>query len=667
MDDKSKKPSDQPKLDKPHYYGDIDGVHVFHATGEGHAYLVGRHIEDPTDDDLKGAAEEAKKLGTPVVIIHGASPPKLRHKMELGKSEGGSGDTVKLYHITDNSKFNLDSNFAPEDNSIAVNDRSGQRGIYLTPDVGQWFQGHGYTRPFLAEFHVPKSLLEHKDISGRWGGEKFIPSHLHDQIKLHRVIPVDAHAREEYGQHGWIEGASGKEFDTGKAITAKAWESPFKGYKYAGKDVRDMSSAEVSGLKQHFKQAEKSGNLGKSESQSKVRKITKSEHVAPIRFDDLNKAETKSYYHITPAKNVASIKEKGLVPQVGDRSRKLKEKSGIYLFNSKEDAEDGVDNWLGDEFPEGEPLATLRVDLPKDHPVTADPHLPDAHSFTNAAIHPKHITVESRDDEHPDWDGKVYKSELKKAFLQHDQETKTNLQDHQGALATLPKSLMDWGVEKLVPLKKDDLASIDLHDHQVKVRKHDADLYSGWVEKDGHHTHQFEKVTMPELLAQLHSKLELYGKEKEPVSPTQEDEPDIIKMIEDHMRSRGHEPSPDWLREDEEEIAPHPVKARAKAKLAEIKAKPLDPEAPAPIGDSVTLSQKDIAHGLNSEESECPDCGSQSTPCACFASFPKPTIEYDLKAQKLTILFKSEWDNEAKASFIEDCKLRTKHFLGGLK
>jgi len=193
--------------------------------------------------------------------------PAISKSDSFKKSENKSAEeTVKLYHLTDNPKFKLNSNFAPQDNSIAINDRSGQKGIYLAKDPETWVNGHGYARPFLAEFHVPKSTLNHKDVGGRWGGEKFIPSHLHDQIKLHRVIPLDAHAREQYGSHGWVEGAAGKEFDTGNPVDRNN-RAAFKGYTYSGKDVRDMSPDEAGSLKQHFKQAQKTGNLGKSELQ----------------------------------------------------------------------------------------------------------------------------------------------------------------------------------------------------------------------------------------------------------------------------------------------------------------------------------------------------------------------------------------------------------------
>ena len=161
---------------------------------------------------------------------------------------------VKLYHITNKPNFKLNPNHAPEDNAISIQDRSGHKGIYLTPDVEPWVNGHGYIRPFVAEIYADPSALDH-DTVGRWGGEIFIPADQFDKLKVHRVIPLDAFAREEYGEHGWIETSHGHEFDTGKEIPPQsfmqAYELPFKGYKY-DKDTRNMSPDEVKRIKQHF-------------------------------------------------------------------------------------------------------------------------------------------------------------------------------------------------------------------------------------------------------------------------------------------------------------------------------------------------------------------------------------------------------------------------------
>jgi hypothetical protein len=39
-------------------------------------------------------------------------------------------------------------------------------------------------------------------------------------------------------------------------------------------------------------------------------------------------------------------------------------REAVYLFKGREDAADGLANWLGDELPEDEPVALIGVDLP---------------------------------------------------------------------------------------------------------------------------------------------------------------------------------------------------------------------------------------------------------------------------------------------------------------
>ncbi len=158
---------------------------------------------------------------------------------------------VKLYHLTDDAHFNLDSDFAPQDNSISITDRSGVKGLYVVRDVHgieHWLNGHGYWRPFVVELDAEASALEHDQI-GRWGGEIFIPASQFDKLTVARVVPLDAFCREVYGLHGWVEQHHGVEFDSGNKITSATWERPFANYRYQG-DVRQLPPEEIARLKQ---------------------------------------------------------------------------------------------------------------------------------------------------------------------------------------------------------------------------------------------------------------------------------------------------------------------------------------------------------------------------------------------------------------------------------
>lgn len=70
-------------------------------------------------------------------------------------------------------------------------------------------------------------------------------------------------------------------------------------------------------------------------------------------------------YHVTEYSNIPSIKQKGLIPQIGNRSMALGEVvSAVYLFKTEEEAMDGIANWLGDEFDECQDLAIIHVRIP---------------------------------------------------------------------------------------------------------------------------------------------------------------------------------------------------------------------------------------------------------------------------------------------------------------
>lgn len=167
------------------------------------------------------------------------------------------------YHLTDRARFKLDSKFAPEDNAVAIEDRSGRPGIYLGQSVEKWVNGFGYWRPFVVEFKVDPSVESDPGVHGRYGQEMFVPTTSFDKLTIRRVIPIDAYCREEYGEPGWIEQSLGVEFDTGKPIVelghrgwAEAWKK-YKRYHYPGPDVRVMASADVAELKKQLRQAKR--------------------------------------------------------------------------------------------------------------------------------------------------------------------------------------------------------------------------------------------------------------------------------------------------------------------------------------------------------------------------------------------------------------------------
>lgn len=90
--------------------------------------------------------------------------------------------------------------------------------------------------------------------------------------------------------------------------------------------------------------------------------VPKSDDLKEIMHEE--NSVTRTFWHVTPTKNLRSIKKIGLQPRIGNRSTQLDEPEAVFLFNSLEDAKEAVMNWLGDEFDEDEPLTMLRITIP---------------------------------------------------------------------------------------------------------------------------------------------------------------------------------------------------------------------------------------------------------------------------------------------------------------
>jgi GNAT superfamily N-acetyltransferase/ADP-ribose pyrophosphatase YjhB (NUDIX family) len=269
-----------PQMEELHYWIRENFKNECKFDFNGHMTMA--YIEKGTCADLEGPCEwtGAKYVCNKLVFSH---KDNGLIEMPLGGEneavallshlvEGKSSDLY--YHLTDKPKFKLDPNYAPEDNAIAIEDRSGRKGIYLATDVERWVNGHGYWRPFVVEIKVDPSVKE--NASGRYGGEMFVPAELFDKLNIERVIPLDAYAREHFGAHGWIEEELRKEFDTGKPIDDQE-RYPFHGYRYAGPDVRQMSVDATKRLARDLKKVK--GSVATSSSKDFVEKVLR--QIAP--------------------------------------------------------------------------------------------------------------------------------------------------------------------------------------------------------------------------------------------------------------------------------------------------------------------------------------------------------------------------------------------------
>lgn len=70
-------------------------------------------------------------------------------------------------------------------------------------------------------------------------------------------------------------------------------------------------------------------------------------------------------YHITLSSNWPSIKQHGLIPQIGRNSQALGEtKPAIYLFPDLKSSNNALDNWFGDLYDDDQDLIRLTINCP---------------------------------------------------------------------------------------------------------------------------------------------------------------------------------------------------------------------------------------------------------------------------------------------------------------
>lgn len=71
----------------------------------------------------------------------------------------------------------------------------------------------------------------------------------------------------------------------------------------------------------------------------------------------------RTFYHVTLTDNLPSIMERGLVPTVGERSKKVAEGSAVFLFPDEDHAADALGGWLGDQFEDDDDIHFALIEV----------------------------------------------------------------------------------------------------------------------------------------------------------------------------------------------------------------------------------------------------------------------------------------------------------------
>lgn len=267
-------------------------------------------------------------------------------------------------------------------------------------------------------------------------------------------------------------------------------------------------------------------------------------------------------------------------------------------------------------------------------------------SSTTPAVNPKSIQSPAKIPSAKPTKIKIAKSDIVKAMMHQDGETMIDSRSHAAAVDASPQPLMDWGSKHLVPMRVNDVKHLKVANSVIKVTKKGPDLYAGWVENEANIGHKFERLTLPQLLLQLQSALELYGREDQ-IANTE-------VLHSDHAEEEKLQEKKKELTElgqaisevIDENVSEADKQAKIKEKLEALRAKVKSEEIPA----------KELAEGLESPEEVCPACEQPAEECSCYEGLSTPRLEFD--GRKVTIFFKSDWNAEDKDNFKDDLKRR---------
>lgn len=613
FDEKSKRAT---ALQEPHYYGRVGKVHVFHATHENHKEMLGNHVHSPDDNEIKRQLEDVESKGGHSVIIHGDPPPSLRQKAKQG----------------------------------------------IHPHSYDWHDGHTDHHDIekLEKFIVPEhhgdeqsaydGSKTHKPIAEKFGKkEKDKKTNLQFYRGIEQAEPAIDKMIKDHGYKFYMAGGEhGKPDLRNKNYNTRhltIWNQKSKEGKDFGDEEHSRSWRKLHELSHALTYPEVNNMYGEGRRIEKLGKRTPNEAKRSVHWEWL-----------------AAHKQRDLSKQLGF---KIKKEDFHRELNTV--MNDAVHRAIVGKFVEpserGFQPSSEKVDLEQSLKMIDD------HAKAMGLDH-SHATLEGT----PNAMARDYpevKKNLKKAFTQEDGETLTDPRAHQPAIGAVPKALIEWGREHLVSMKRDGIRVLNLDGKTIKVRKVLEDLYSGWIESEGRKIHQFEKLALPELLSQIQSKLELYGREEEVVAKEKIIEVPSKEMIDEHEEYKekvgtptGGESSVVDLSEEEKAYAAKVADVEEIAEAAELgdisdklknlqnRISNLKEHELSEVEVKEVVERKEISEGMLSPEKDCPACERAVEECVCYIGLPNPRVEFDGK--KVTIFFKSQWNENDRDNFRTD-------------
>lgn len=435
---------------KPHYYGRIDGVHVFHAVHDSHRHLAGEHVTDPTEESLSHSKEMAQVHPSMSLVIHGTPPASLRHKAPPAKHAHGYDwhDGHTQHHEL--KKTDLEAN--------PGNAQAAGAGVKTYAPIAKHY---GTITP------------------GQKTNLKFYPN-------LHKIEPkVDEIVKNNGYTHYFAGGKYGKP------------DLANKNYNTKHLMIYDPTSGS-------------GGDFGETAYTGSWRKLHELAHA--LTYPELNKmyGEGRRLGKLGPRTHREAARAVHWEWLAAHKQRELAEQAGVKIPDADFHRElntvmhDAVHRAIHGTFtePSDEGFYPTDAKIPLEFALKQVSDAAKAKGIHDPTVEP------------PPEPGVQDYPKLNKAFLHNDGQSQTNAQTLATNAASLPQNAIKWGKEFLAGMKKDQIKHVPLPEKALlKVRKVLEGLYSGWIEKNGMIIHSFERLTMPELINQIRAKLDLYDED----------------------------------------------------------------------------------------------------------------------------------------------------------